>query len=439
MHCMKTMIAIRPLPAGTRPAAPVHTVPRWDARRLLAAPHRLGFFAGALMLALSALWWAGLLALTHAGGLAPPWAVSRGLAHGLWFGLGFMPLFFTGFLFTAGPKWLGLPPVDARALLPAVLASLAGWGVFVLGVHRAAALAAIGLCAVAWGWASFTWRFVRLLRASPVQDRDHAKVIAAACVAGVVALGAAALGLMLGREDVARAALQLGLWGFVGVVYVTVAHRMIPFFTASALPLLDAWRPMWLLWTFVALFVLQVPLAWAELWWWPWPQPLRVAQIALDAGAALLLLALAARWGLVQSLKVRLLAMLHLGFVWLGLAYALAAASHTLLLASGGSESLGLAPQHALTMGFFGSLLLAMATRVACGHGGRTLAADDLAWALFWLLQGAVLLRVGAALWPDAEPALLVAAGAVWLLAVGGWALRYGRWFGLPRADGKPD
>jgi uncharacterized protein involved in response to NO len=220
---------------------------------------------------------------------------------------------------------------------------------------------------------------------------------------------------------------------------VTVAHRMIPFFTASALPLLDAWRPMWLLWTFVALFVLQVPLAWAELWWWPWPQPLRVAQIALDAGAALLLLALAARWGLVQSLKVRLLAMLHLGFVWLGLAYALAAASHTLLLASGGSESLGLAPQHALTMGFFGSLLLAMATRVACGHGGRTLAADDLAWALFWLLQGAVLLRVGAALWPDAEPALLVAAGAVWLLAVGGWALRYGRWFGLPRADGKPD
>ena len=101
--------------------------------------------------------------------------------------------------------------------------------------------------------------------------------------------------------------------------------------------------------------------------------------------------------------------MLHLGFVWLGLAFALAAASHMLLLAGDGTAGLGLAPQHALTMGFFGSLLLAMATRVACGHSGRTLAADDLAWALFWLLQGAVLLRVGAALWPAAEPALLMA------------------------------
>lgn len=436
---MKT-ITIRPLPASARPAAPAPAAPeRWSARRLLAAPHRLGFFAGALMLALSALWWAVLLVLTHGLQLAPPWAVSRGLAHGLWFGFGFMPLFFTGFLFTAGPKWLGLPPMPARALLPAVLASLAGWGVFVLGVHGAAALAAIGLAAVAWGWGSVTQRFWGLLRASTVADRRHATVIAAACAAGTLAMVAAAAALLLGREDVARAALQLGLWGFVGVVYVTVAHRMIPFFTASALPLLDAWRPMWLLWTFVALFALQVPLAWAELWWWPWPAALRIAQIVLEAAAALLLFGLALRWGLVQSLKLRLLAMLHLGFVWLGLAFALAAASHMLLLAGDGTASLGLAPQHALTMGFFGSLLLAMATRVACGHSGRTLAADDLAWALFWLLQGAVLLRVGAALWPAAEPALLMAAGAVWLLAVGGWALRYGRWFGLPRADGKPD
>lgn len=140
----------------------------------------------------------------------------------------------------------------------------------------------------------------------------------------------------------------------------------------------------------------------------------------------------------MRSLKIRLLAMLHLGFLWLGLAFALAALSHTLLLASGATLSLGLAAQHALTMGFFGSVLLAMATRVACGHGGRTLVADDLAWALFWLLQTAVVLRVAAALWPAGEAALLVGAGLAWLAAVGGWAARYGRWFGQPRADGRP-
>lgn len=435
---MKT-IAIRPVAAALPAAHDAAPLPSaWQVRRLFDAPHRLGFFAGALMLAAAALWWAAVLVLTHVLQLALPWAVSPGLAHGLWFGFGFMPLFFTGFLFTAGPKWLGLPPVPARTLLGPVLASLAGWGVFVLGVHGAAALAAIGLGAVAVGWLSFTGRFVRLLRASRVPDRVHARVIATACGVGSLAMAAAALGLALQREDLARAALQLGLWGFVGIVYVTVAHRMIPFFTASALPWLDAWRPLWLLATLVGLFALQVPLAWAGLWWWPWPAALRVVQIGVEAGAAALLLALALRWGLVQSLRVRLVAMLHLGFVWLGLAFALAAASHGLLLASGGSASLGLAAQHALTMGFFGALLLAMATRVASGHGGRTLAADELAWALFLALQAATLLRVGAALWPAAERVLLVAAGLAWCAAVGGWALRYGRWFGRPRADGRP-
>lgn len=430
---MKT-IAIRPVTLSAAPAAPE----RWRLRRLFAAPHRLGFFAGALMLALSALWWAGVLVATHLLSWPVPWAVSRGLAHGLWFAFGFMPLFFTGFLFTAGPKWLGLGPVPARALAPALLASLCGWGVYLLGVHGAAALAALGLAAVASGWASFTWRFWRLLHTSTVSDRLHARLIALACAVSVVAMATAAFALGLQREDLARAALQLGLWGFVGIVYVTVAHRMIPFFTASALPFVAAWRPTALLWGFVALFALQVPLAWAELWWWPWPVALRGVQIGLEAAAALGLAALAVRWGLVQSLKLRLLAMLHLGFVWLALAFALSAASHALLLASDGQAGLGLAAQHALTMGFFGSLLLAMATRVACGHGGRTLAADDLAWALFLALQAATVLRIAAAMWPAAQRLLLPLAGAVWLVAVGGWALRYGRWFGQPRADGKP-
>ena len=39
-----------------------------------------------------------------------------------------------------------------------------------------------------------------------------------------------------------RLAALLGLWWFVVPVYVVVAHRMLPFFTASALPVLDAWR-----------------------------------------------------------------------------------------------------------------------------------------------------------------------------------------------------
>jgi uncharacterized protein involved in response to NO len=95
-----------------------------------------------------------------------------------------------------------------------------------------------------------------------------------------------------------------------------------------------------------------------------------------------LLLWLALRWGVVQSLKIRMLAMLHAGFLWLGLAYALSALSHALMATTGGELSLGLAPMHALTMGYLGATLLAMATRVSSGHSGRSLAADNTAWAM---------------------------------------------------------
>ena len=102
----------------------------------------------------------------------------------------------------------------------------------------------------------------------------------------------------------------------------------------------------------------------------------RAVQALAEAGMAALLLWLAFRWGLLQSLKIRLLAMLHVGFVWLGLVFALAALSHGLMAATDGARSLGLAPVHALAAGFFGSTLLAMATRVSAGHAGRALHAS---------------------------------------------------------------
>ena len=59
-----------------------------------------------------------------------------------------------------------------------------------------------------------------------------------------------------------------------------------------------------------------------------------------------------------------------------------------------------LAPLHALTMGFMGATLMAMATRVTLGHSGHPLTADQPTWALFWLYHAIVLMRVGADLQP---------------------------------------
>ena len=45
-------------------------------------------------------------------------------------------------------------------------------------------------------------------------------------------------------------------------------------------------------------------------------------------------------------------------------------------------------------MGYLGCTLIAMITRVASGHSGRPLAADNLAWTLYWGVQAATLLRL---------------------------------------------
>jgi uncharacterized protein involved in response to NO len=423
------------LSAAVKPVDPAARDARWRFGRLLTAPHRLGFFSAALMLALGALWWAAALAARHAG-VVLPWAVPPPVAHGLFMAMGFMPLFIVGFFFTAGPKWLGLPEVAASTLAWPVALMLAGWLLALAGFHLHALAAGLGVALVAAGWTALVLRFGALLRRSRVPDRLHAAVVAGAGGVGVLALWGAAAGLALGEVGAVRVATQVTLWGCLAPTFVAVSHRMIPFFTASALPRLDAWRPNWLLAVMLAALAAGGAGAVAELLCWPLPAALRWVQVLVEGPAALLMLWLALRWGLLQSLKIRLLAMLHAGFAWLGVALALAAASHALQAL--GHPGLGLAPTHALSMGYLGATLIAMITRVAAGHSGRPLAADGLAWGLYWALQVAALLRVGAALWPAADADLVLAAAAAWTVATTGWAWRYGGWLGRPRADGRP-
>jgi uncharacterized protein involved in response to NO len=216
-----------------------------------------------------------------------------------------------------------------------------------------------------------------------------------------------------------------GLWWFVIPVLLVVVHRMLPFFTASAIPSIGAWRPYWVLWCFLAASVGHGAMELAG--------PVRSTWI-LDAPAAAFLFWLGLRWGLVQSLRIRLLAMLHLSLVWLGVAYALYAADG--MLATAGARGFGLAPLHAATMGFVASILFAMVTRVTRGHSGRSLVADDATWALFWLLQAATLLRVGSEFWPQAYVWLVTAAILTWVGAFAGWAWKYVPVYLRPRADG---
>lgn len=417
------------------PPAPLDN--RWRPSWLLAAPHRLAFFSAAVMLSFSAIWWSALL-LARTLNLDVPWAFAPAGAHAMLMTFGFMPLFFAGFLFTAGPKWLNRPPVPARQLLPYVAATLLGWLLCICGLHWASGLAATGMALVALAWSWLVLRFTAMWHASRAADKVHATVVVYAIGLGAVAMWVVALGLLNGQQTLVRIATQGALWLFIATTFAAVSHRMIPFFSASALPVLDAWHPQWLLWSMVTVLWFEGASACMEILGGNIPDAVRWLQVAIEAPAAGLMLWLAIRWGLVQSLKIRLLAMLHGGFVWLGVALTLQAASHTLTALHLNSYSLGLAPLHAMTMGYLGATMFAMTTRVASGHGGRPVAADNTAWYLYWILQTAVVLRVLSAIWLSIGSVPLLLAATAWTLATCGWALRYGNWFGRPRPDGRP-
>ena len=384
------------------------------------------------MLAISALWWAALH-IAAAAGIAVRWSLPPSIGHGVLMTFGFMPMFFAGFVFTAGPKWLNRPPVRASTLLAPVAAQLSGWAVFMMAAHGADAafargLGAIGLGAVTIGWLGIVLRFVGLLRGSSVTDRVHARLIALACLFGAAGLCASTVGVALGNSALVAAAVRSSLWAFVGLVFATASHRMVPFYSAAAVPALDAWRPLWLLWCLAGTLVFEAAASLVD--------GLQSLRAGIEIVSGIGVLALAVRWARVQNLRIRLLAMLHIGFVWLGVSLVLAGMSHH------ADAPLRLASLHAYTMGFLGSTMLAMVTRVSCGHGGRTVTADDFIWRLFWVLQLAVLARLAGAIASASSPAwgqaLVVAAAVGWAAVCTAWAARYGNWYGRPRFDGRP-
>jgi uncharacterized protein involved in response to NO len=117
------------------------------------------------------------------------------------------------------------------------------------------------------------------------------------------------------------------------------------------------------------------------------------------------------------------------GFAWAPLGFALAA------MASFGLP-LGLAPTHALALGFAASLLVAMVTRVTHGHSGRPLAMVPLAWLAFAGVQLAAVARIMSAI--QAEPGwLLVIAALVFAIGLLPWLIRNALIYLRPRLDGR--
>jgi uncharacterized protein involved in response to NO len=142
------------------------------------------------------------------------------------------------------------------------------------------------------------------------------------------------------------------------------------------------------------------------------------------------------KWQFRRSFAVRLLAMLHIGFLWLGIAWLLAGVQG--LLHAFGIVTLGLAPLHAMAVGFFATMTLAMVSRVTLGHSGRPLVADELTWRLALGLHAVAAVRVLADVLPGAQTVLPAVAAIGWLAVFTPWVVRLVPIYLSRRADGKP-
>ncbi len=415
--------------------APVH-VPGWCAARLLSAPHRLCFFWAGIQWALAAAWWAAYL-LLQALGLTWPWRVAAAHAHGLWFSLGGMPLFIAGFMFTAGPKWLRHSPIDAHGLQLAVASFTVGWAIAVVGFHAGAMLAAAGLGLAAFGWSLMAHRIVRLVIDSAQPDRRHAITIAAASVVIATCLAASAWMLALGHPAGLTALVHLGLWCGIAIVFLVVSHRMLPFLGDGAWQRMDVRWPDWPLWLVASVPLVQGVAALVDPWLggvsaWRWAVACHLAL------AATLSLRLSLRWLGKPALKQPLVAMLFRALLWWDAALVLGSVSWLPIVDPIIAAEFAMAALHALTLGYMGGTLLAMATRISSTQSGRAQSIDRVGRLLHALLQVAVFARVVAALWPGSAASLLPLAALAWLAVSATWATRHGQWLGQPRVDGRP-
>jgi uncharacterized protein involved in response to NO len=148
---------------------------------------------------------------------------------------------------------------------------------------------------------------------------------------------------------------------------------------------------------------------------------------------------LAWKWGLTQSFRARLLAMLHVSLVVLSVALAFHAVASMATLA-GMPGLFGLGPMHLLGVGYFAAMTLGMVSRVSLGHSGRALEADRLTWYGFLAIIGAGAIRALADFLPLAgipRTVLLAVSALAWTAVVLAWAARFIPMYLAPRPDGR--
>ncbi len=398
---------------------------------LLAAPHRVLFLVGLVSLLAASGWWGLHLVARYSGAPlfalvlqpAPLWA------HAWLMLFAVLPMLFFGFLFTVFPRWMNGPEVSRYEYTTTAALLTVGVVLWLAGTFLGAPLLLLGSVATGAGLLLGTVALTRVLLAAP-QVVPHAIVVLIALCVQVVSLAGFAYGVSAQDDFALHFAVRTSLWGGLLPIFFAVCHRMIPFFSQSVIKGYVPWRPTWVLASVVGLCYARIACGVAGLFWpLPW----------LDAALLLLTLACAVRWTSLGARGNALLWTLYAGYAWLPVAVLLQLVRDSAYVVAG-DWVLGRAPVHALGMGFFSGMLVAMITRVTLGHSGRPLRMDTVTLACFLALQAGAIARVISEIVqaPAAIQWFLLGSLGLWLAAITVWVARVGRIYLARRVDGRP-
>jgi uncharacterized protein involved in response to NO len=360
---------------------------------VLSVAFRPFFLLGAVWSALAlGVWIAAFLggAPLHAA-LAPlDWHI-----HEMLFGFALAAI--AGFILTAVASWTGRPPVRGAMLAGLVML----WALGRLLNLSAAPIALVGAVDIA-----FPAVLVLLVLREILAAKNWRNLMMPAPIA---VLGIADLLMYL---EAAGQPVPFGLgWRLALAAIITlvsaVAARIIPAFTRNWLAKRGSARPpvSHRMLDRLASVVLHTGL----LGWALFPR-LSLFGVLLTAGAGLSLARLAG-WRGLATIREPLLAILHLGYVWMVIGAALLGLS-VLTLAVPQTAAV-----HALTAGTIGTMVLAVMTRVCRGHTGRALTAGAFTVLIYGLVNLSAVARIAAAFAPAAGHWLLMAASAFWIAA----------------------
>ncbi len=374
------------------------------------------FLAGAAQAILTIVWWLTDVVARYAGWYPPvAWTMPSPWAHAYLMLYGFFPFFMFGFLMTAIPNWLDVE-IRRNDYLSAFVLMVAGVALFYAGLAAGRAIVALGIVVELAGWGMGLGGLARVIAMSGPEPKADSLILAGAMTVGW--LGAFAFLLWLWSDAVFWAELSRrgGIWFFALPVFLTVSTRMVPVFSRRVLGPSVMPRPWWAL---PALLAGSIAHGLSDL------AGARTVLWLVDLPMAAFVVYLTVRWGLRRCLADRLVAVLHWSL--LGLALALLLYGAQSLARLGGVTVLGLAPLHALTIGYFSAMVIGMASRVSLGHSGRSLVADRLTWYCFIgvLVTAGVRIAGELPLVVYLAWALIPLAAAAWLASFAPWVVRY--------------